>query len=150
MILDSLDHAREYTAIGPGIARALQLLCEGEVIKRPVGRYEFDGDRLFMMMQEYHTRLRADGFWEAHRRYIDLQFVVSGMELMGRADIASLVTSKPYDSSKDVEIFDGAGDFVHVPASSFIIFYPHDAHMPCIAEHETSAVRKLVFKIAVD
>ena len=149
MILDTLDHANSYCALGRGIANALQMLREGEVIQRPVGRYDFD-DRLYMMTQEYDTRRRADGVWEAHRRYVDLQFVVSGLELMGRANVGALTSRKTYDAALDVELFDGTGDFLHVPANSFAIFYPQDAHMPCMAEDEPSPVRKIVFKIAVD
>jgi YhcH/YjgK/YiaL family protein len=149
MILDSIDHANSYTGLGPGFAKVFHFLQTSDIATRPVGRYELDGDRLFMIIQEYDTRLRADGLWEAHRRYIDLQHVLAGVELMGRADTASLQVRKPYDEASDVGIFDGEGDFVRVGAGEFTVFFPHDAHMPCLAAPDPAPVRKVVFKIDI-
>lgn len=148
MIIDTLDHAEMYAPLGKGVARALKYLRDEDIAAKDPGRYDLDGDRLFLMVQEYDTRKRDGGVWEAHRKYIDLQFVISGAELMGRANLTSLSPHKTYDSDLDVELLDGDGDFVTVPADTFVLFYPQDAHMPCIAVKQTAPVRKAVFKIA--
>ncbi|MDR3711112.1 MAG: YhcH/YjgK/YiaL family protein [Capsulimonadaceae bacterium] len=148
MILGKVEHANRYGAISDGIAKALRIISSEDLSARAIGRYEIDGDNLVMLVQEYDTRKRSEGVWEAHRKYIDLQLVLTGEESMGRADIADLHSRKPYDAALDVELFDGDGDYFRVPAGSFAIFFPNDAHMPCLATEESAKVRKVVFKIA--
>ena len=150
MILDRIERAACYRSLGSRIAMALDALAQGELIRRPPGRYELDGERVFAMVQEYPTRPVEQGKWEAHRRYIDVQFVASGKEVIGCGDIATMKTTQPYDEQKDVIFLEGAGNMFSVPAGSFAIFFPHDAHMPCLACGETAAVKKVVVKVRVD
>lgn len=88
--------------------------------------------------------------WEAHRKYIDVQFVAAGVEEMGYANVDTLTVKKPYDETADYALFDGAGTFVKVPTGSFTIFFPQDGHIPGSAiDGQPAAVRKVVVKVAV-
>ena len=81
----------------------------------PAGTVQIDGDRVFAMIQEYNTKPRAQGFWESHRKYIDIQYVVSGVEQMGYVNIAQ-VTNGAYDADKDLIMHEGSGSFILLPA----------------------------------
>jgi YhcH/YjgK/YiaL family protein len=136
-----------------GLIRRLQAgfayLQETDLEAAAAGTVEIDGDRVFAMHQEYNTKPRAQGFWESHRKYIDIQYVVSGTEHMGYANISQL-TPGPYDESKDLIVHEGSGSFVVLPAGMFTLLFPEDAHMPQIAVENPHPVKKVVIKVAVE
>lgn len=148
MILDDLRHAGLYRSAHPLFAAAFEALEKGELARRAPGRYELQGDRLFAMVQQYNTKPHEQGRWEAHRKYIDIQFVVSGQEVMGYAPLAKLSVTTPYDAAKDIEFLNGQGSLLTVGAGQFAIFYPQDGHMPTLAADQPSAVSKIVLKVA--
>ncbi len=149
MIFDSLSQAAFYRPLDPGIARALDFLGSADLARIATGRHELDGDRLFALVQEYETRPPERCVWEAHRRYRDVQYIASGVERMGCAEIGRMRIREPYDADRDVAFFDGDGDFVTVVAGMFIVFSPQDVHMPGIAAGAPGLVRKVVIKVAV-
>jgi biofilm protein TabA len=149
MILDQLENSAQYAALHPRLTQAFEYLRSADLTQLAVGRHEIDGDDLFALVQEYRTRADAEGFWESHRRYIDVQHVISGAERMGYANIHRLKSRQPYDAGKDLWIHDGRGDFFVVAAGMFTIFKPQDAHMPCLSPGEATMVRKVVLKVAV-
>ena len=151
MIFDHLHNARLYENLHPGLKTGLALLADSAVLSLPDGRHLIDGERLIAMPQCYETRLASAGKWESHRRYIDIQYILQGEELMGWANTSLLKMSEPYDPARDVAFHQGAGSLIQVPADYFAIFYPQDAHMPCLAVNDRpSPVRKMVLKIALE
>jgi len=148
MIFDRLTNARIYAPLGHGIARALQYLEQTHLGALESGRHEIEGASLYVVASEYSTKEPADGRWEAHRRYIDLQYVVRGTERIGHAMVDQLEAG-PYDEQKDVMSLSGSGQFVTLEAGDFMILWPHDAHMPGIALDSPAPVKKIVVKIAV-
>ncbi|MBI2823500.1 MAG: YhcH/YjgK/YiaL family protein [Planctomycetia bacterium] len=149
MVFDRLENASLYAALHPRLARALAFLRGPDLAQLDCGRHTVEGDDVFALVQEYRTKPRAEGVWEAHRRYIDVQYVARGEECMGYASLTSLVVRQPYDGEKDVVLLDGRGDFVTVSAGMFTIFWPHDAHMPCLTAGVPESVRKIVVKVSV-
>jgi len=115
----------------------------------PAGTVQIDGERVFAMIQEYNTKPRAQGFWESHRKYIDIQYVVSGVEHMGYVNIAQ-VTNGAYDADKDLIVHEGSGSFILLPAGMFTLLFPNDVHMPQIAVDNPHPVKKVVVKVAVE
>ncbi|MGE0609186.1 MAG: YhcH/YjgK/YiaL family protein, partial [Pirellulales bacterium] len=107
-------------------------------------------EQLFALVQDNTTKPREHGVWEAHRKYIDVQFVASGTEEMGHANIHGLTVKQPYDEPRDVALFTGGGSYVVVPAGCFTIFFPEDGHIPGLAlGNQPAPVRKVVVKVAV-
>jgi YhcH/YjgK/YiaL family protein len=155
MIVARLENAARYAGIGENIAHALHALQHTDLARRPPGRYDLaDDGSVFALVEDYRTKPRTDGIWEAHRRFIDVQFVVAGVEAMGYADLAGLSPRGPYDADKDVAFFDGVGSFLTIPAGTFAIFFPHDAHIPGLdpegAATAQQAVRKVVIKVSAE
>jgi YhcH/YjgK/YiaL family protein len=150
MIVDRLDNAAQYSGLGERIALALAYLNDNDCTKLPVGKIPIQGEQVFAIVQDNTTKPRAEGLWESHRKYIDVQFVAAGIEEMGYANIQSLKVSKPWDEQTDCALYQGRGSFVTVPAGSFTIFFPEDGHIPGSAiDDQPSAVRKVVIKVAV-
>jgi biofilm protein TabA len=94
------------------------------------------------------TKEQADARWEAHRRYIDLQYLVRGTERIGYA-LVERMRAEPYDEQKDVMWLSGNGDFATLTPGLLMMLWPQDAHMPGIAVGSPAPVKKVVVKIAV-
>jgi YhcH/YjgK/YiaL family protein len=100
------------------------------------------------MSQEYNSKLPEQGKWEAHRRYIDLQYITVGTERIGYAHLSRLAQGD-YNLEKDFLALTGTGDFVTLSAGDFMLLFPEDAHMPGMAVDAPIPVKKVVVKIAV-
>ena len=132
--------------------KAFKFLKNSDLAKLEVRRYDLDGDNLYATVSEYISKNEESANFEAHRKYIDIQYVVSGKELINIAPITSkkeVVT--PYDSVKDIE-FLTVTNVVNYKASptNFFIFFPGDAHRPGLKDGLNSPVRKIVIKVKVD
>ena len=153
MIVDRLENAGMFRPLGAEIALALDYLCRTDFAHTPNGRYELDGDRVFALVQRYRTKPRAEARWEAHRQYLDVQYVALGIEQIGYAPLdADLAIEQAYDSQKDAILYDVQGDFVTLRAGSFAIFNPCDVHAPGVASEIPGAaaeVCKVVVKCRV-
>ena len=150
MILDTLEHAALYAGLTPGIAAALNFLRGTDLAALPTGKHEISGKDLIAIVEEYESRPLEKCFWEAHRKHIDVQCVVRGSERMGHAELARLTVTQPYLEEKDVmKLADPghAGSFVSVRAGAFAIFFPHDAHIPGLADGAPAPVKKVVMKV---
>jgi YhcH/YjgK/YiaL family protein len=147
VVSDLLTNAHLYRALGPGIARGLRFLAETDLAGLAQGRHELDGTRLYALVSDYTPKPPAEGRWEAHRRYLDLQYVVSGVERMGVVP-ASRMKETDYQADRDLAWLEGAGDFLTLEAGQFVILWPGDAHMPGIDAGVPGPVRKVVVKIA--
>ncbi len=145
MILDTLSSAARYTALHPGFARALSFLRRRGRTGLAPGRYEL-GDGLYAVAAR--DRGRGTAILEAHRKFIDIQYVVSGTESIGwQALAACRASGKGYDRARDIEFFrDPPAAMVRVPAGAFAIFFPGDAHAPLAGR---GTVSKIVVKVPV-
>jgi len=147
MITDDIRNAATYNGVGTGIRMALEYLAKTDFAGMAPGRYDIDGNNVYALVQQYETKPREKGVWEAHRRYIDVQFVAAGIETMGYAPLGGLTVTQPYSTDKDCVLLAGDGDFLTVRAGVFVIFFPQDAHMPCLACAAPAPVRKVVVKV---
>lgn len=148
MVSDLLSNAPRYAALGRRVARGLRFLAETDLATLAVGRHEIDGERLFVLVSEYVPKAQATCRWEAHRKYIDLQYVVSGVERIGVAPAASM-RETGCEADRDLVWLEGEGDFLTLGAGRFVLLWPGDAHMPGVATDPPESVRKVVVKIAL-
>ena len=150
MIIDKLENAGLYRGLNGDLAKALDYLAANDFAAMEPGRYDIDGDIVYALVQRYDTRPRGEGDWEAHRRYIDVQYVVQGIETLGIAPVDSLRETQAYSEEKDVQLLAGSGDYVTARDGTFVIFYPHDAHRPCLAHEHPAPVLKVVVKVLAE
>lgn len=114
------------------------------------GKYPIAGDDAFAMVMEYQTKSTKDAKWEAHRKYIDLQYMIEGEEWMGVLPLDHAKAPLEYDEGKDLIFFgDNEGEFFQANPIFFFLFFPTDVHRPSILIEESKPVKKLVIKIAV-
>lgn len=150
MIADHLTQADRYAVLDPRFKQAFDFLRSNDLATLEVGRYPLadDGDVLFALVQSYNTKPQGEGFWEAHRRYIDLQFIFQGTERIGYAPLHRM-RLESYDADRDLAVLTGQGDFLTLTDGCFMLLWPEDAHMPGLQAAQAAPVRKVVCKIAV-
>ena len=149
MIYDSLAHIQAYEGIHPGVYKALKLLAETDFSQMADQRYEVDGDDLFFFLQSYETK-PENPTPESHKKYIDIQCVLSGIEAMdvgALEDMTGIAEARP---EGDIWLHHGPADSrVMLVPGTFAVLWPGDAHAPGIAVGEPTKCRKAVVKVKV-
>ncbi|MGI6055930.1 MAG: YhcH/YjgK/YiaL family protein [Bilifractor sp.] len=149
MILDTVENIGKYADIKM-LKKVVAYIQTHDLSKLPDGRTDIDGDELYVMIQHPVLKKMEEAKPEAHNRYADLQLVISGTEIMGyapREDLGAPIESNP---DGDIWFYEG-GNFspLTIRSGMFAVFFPQDAHAPCIVSPEGGAVTKAVFKVAV-
>jgi YhcH/YjgK/YiaL family protein len=148
MILDELAAAHRYHGLNPLFREGFAFLARTDLESLDSGRHELVGDRLFALVNRDPGRGRAGARLEAHRKYIDIQYLVSGTEEIGwRPTRLCQQLSEDYDEARDIMFFaDEPLTWIALPPGKFMIFYPDDAHAPLAASGLNT---KVVLKVAV-
>ncbi len=147
MIVDNIKNANLYFGVNARVKKALEFLQTSDFDTMKPGKYEIDGDKVYAFVQEYETRRLDDCNWEAHRKYMDIQYVAKGIEQIGYAYINHLTVKKAYDPEDDYLLLDGNGNMIMCDEGTFIMFDKDDAHMPGVAVDKQQPVKKVVVKI---
>jgi len=149
MILDVLENAHQYFAMNKGFAKAFEFLTRSDLKELPVDKYEIDGDRIYAIVAIDHGRAKKDAQLETHEKYIDIQFILNGIDTMGwRPKASCKKASGEYDLETDLQFYlDEPDAWLSTKSGSFAVFFPEDAHMPLISSGQ---LHKVVVKIAVD
>jgi len=148
MIYDNIKNCALYAGLRSEFKEAFELIKSNKFEKTP-GRYELNNG-MFYLAQSYETRPEADCVFESHRKFIDLQYIVSGKEFHGIANISFLTPKDSYNEEKDIIKYSGTGANILLDESYYGIYFPEDGHKPNISINlEPVKMYKLVFKIPV-
>ncbi len=150
MIYDHLKNAQLYFSLGGRIEKALKYLSETNFTNVEPGKYEIEGDNIFALVQAYDTKPLSSGRWEAHKNYIDIQYIILGKEKIGFTESSKVIIIEEYDESTDYAIYKGDGNFLYADEGHFVILFPTDIHMPGIAINIPRPVKKVVVKVKTD
>ena len=149
MIIAKKEHADYYKGIHPRLDKALELLQDDDFIASVGADKVFiEGDALYAFRSEYTTVPFEETYFEAHKKYLDIQIVVSGQECAGIADPDTL--GEPFKEKPDFKGYHGEPEqYVTLRPDNFIVVFPGDAHRLKIAVNGPETVSKVVFKILV-
>lgn len=126
MIVDKLSNAKQYYKLDFRIEKAFKYIINTDLSQIKEGKYKIDGDDIFAVVSEYETKKIEKGLWEAHRKYIDIQYIISGKEKIGYACIEDMKSSIDYDEKNDILFVKGQGDYITVNEGTFVLFTPKD------------------------
>ena len=140
MIYASLNAKKGNYQYPAAIATALEFLAKPETAELPVGRYELDGDNIFVLIQDKRA--------ESHRNYIDIQYLFTGKEVQGYAPLLPGVTGEE-PAGKDNIFYDTVENeqFVTLHPGEFTVFFTNDIHRPNCTMDEPVNIHKAVVKI---
>ena len=157
MIFDCFKNLKRYSV--PQTEKILKFISENNCLTLPNEQIDIDGKNLFVRVMQYTPKPANENKFETHHIYADLQYVVSGVELMQIAPIESLTSLGKYDPKEgDYEFFELCRGLINqtptdlvVCAGDFTVFYPGEAHRPsCLYKDSRCVVKKLIFKIKIN
>jgi len=150
MIIDLLCNCGNYEAVHKRMKIAFHFLQTTNLYTLASGRHVIDDDDIYAIVQEYETLDAATEEMESHKKYIDIQYMIRGTELVGHAFLKDQEISKEYSSENDfMQYADAPSFFTKMEEGTFMIFFPTDLHMPCIRISEPAQVKKIVIKVRV-
>lgn len=147
MIADKLSNSYLYSNISERINTALRFLHEKDINGLGAGRHDIDGSNIYALVNDYETKNSSEALLEAHKKYIDVQYVARGEELLGYRARGNESPSKAYDEEKDYMLFEESPYFLPLREGMFAILFPEDLHMPGIMTGKPCKVRKVVIKV---
>ena len=146
MIIDNLANADKYISLHKDFKLVFDYLKNNNLEQMDCAKnIQLRGEEVFFNLDEYETKPVQK--LEAHKKYIDIQVVITGEEYMGYTNIENTTITEEYDEKRDVMFLNGNVDKVLATNKNFIIFYPEDAHMPALSVTEPRKVKKAIFKI---
>lgn len=146
MILDRLNNHYSYDAIHRLFPAAFRFIETVDPAIEP-GRYELSGE-MYALVQSYQTQPVAGALFEAHRDFIDIQYIMEGIERIDYAPVTDLEAGE-YQSGKDYLPLKGKGQSFLLDSGKFGIFLPQDAHLPSRMVEKPEPVKKIVVKVPV-
>lgn len=148
MVFDTLDNIEQYKGLSDDIYEGLKFLKQATP-DLPCGIHEIN-PRVKAIVSEYETKKENDNGYEAHKEHIDIQYLLKGSEKNCCLPIEKLKETKPYKAEIDAAFYE-----TDVPPQElvlgdgyFAIYYPHDAHMPCLSIEKPTKVKKVVIKVS--
>lgn len=153
MIKDNLQHIAYYNYLTPELQKSLKYLKDTDFSQIENGRYEIEEGKIWAIVQEYTTKPESEGKFEAHRKCIDVQFIVKGEEKVGTGDLEDFSESTSYDEEKDILFLtpkeDAKIDFINLKEGEYAIFTTQNVHMPSLSITEPTYVKKVVIKVCI-
>ena len=148
MIKDNINRAKTYCNISENLKAGFEWIKNNDLKNMPDGRYEIS-ENIYANLQSYITK--DDAPYEAHRDYIDIQYMVTGEELSGVTDYLNCSVTENYNKDKDIEFLkcNTKEEFFRISEGEFFVFFPHDAHKPALKIKENKNVKKVIVKVGV-
>ncbi|MFH2113971.1 MAG: YhcH/YjgK/YiaL family protein [Spirochaetota bacterium] len=138
MIAASLEKLGRYKVLSKNFADAIAWIEAGSWMKFPGGKFPIDGTRLLALVMSGESKPLASCAYETHRRYADIQILLEGKEYVMVRDSEGMPVTTPYSAEKEIEFLgDGnpaAEQRVVLEPGVAAIFFPEDAHKPCVAQ----------------
>lgn len=142
MIIDKINNLSLYL----NLPKQIKLFVGEHEFKE--GRNDIDGDKFFAIGLKYQTKEQSEGLWEAHRKYLDIHYIIEGEEIVYISHIDSMRASNDYQD--DYQLFEGEKTHeVFLQKGDFLILYPHEVHKTAIKKNMLSGVQKYVFKVLI-
>lgn len=147
MIFDHLTYISTYKGLSPDIYSGLRFLQQASPDLAP-GTYQIS-PRVKAIVSEYETKVKNEVGYEAHRKNIDIQYLLKGEERVACLPVEKLKETKPYSEEKDAAFFTASIQPIEMTLGGgyFAIFFPQDGHMPQLCVGKPEKVKKVVIKV---
>lgn len=152
MIVSSI-YAEDDTGKYPAsVQMAIEYVKSHDFKQMEPGDYPIDGERIYAKVFDLTSKPVADTKPEVHKKYIDVQFWVSGEELMGYAPLKEMYPVSEAHEEADLYFLDYVKDesFIKAVQGDYMVFFPNDCHRPGVLIDTPLTYRKVVVKVHVD
>jgi YhcH/YjgK/YiaL family protein len=151
--VNTIDFANQYHKNKTAWDKAFAYLSNHKLDTISAGKYYLMGDTVFVTVSDNKPKTFEETKWEAHKKYIDIQYVAKGKEKMGVASFSKATEIEPYNDKKDVGFYsmpESECKYYVAQPDTFLIFFPSEAHRPNIRIDGIDADKKIVIKIKVE
>lgn len=150
MIFDSITNKDNYKDF-PLLYQALCFLADLPEGTLPEPNTVLVEDQLFCNPVSLVSKPESECVYEAHQKYIDLHYIVRGVERIATSDITALSQDVPYSKEKDIGFLTGEADgYYDLKPGQFMVCFPNDAHKVAIMKDQPAPIDKIVFKITAE
>ncbi len=147
MIIDTLANLYLYKALSKRISKAINYISESSFEDMAPGKYPVKEDRIFCLVNQYHTKSKEECEMEAHQKYIDIQLMIIGEEIIGYKPLTNQTPTVDYKPNEDYALYNVDVDYLKLEKGMFAMFFPHDIHQPEIFLNEPQQVKKVIMKV---
>ncbi|MBI3713523.1 MAG: YhcH/YjgK/YiaL family protein [Burkholderiales bacterium] len=148
-----VGHLQDHNAPLPAqIAAAIQHLRETDYSNMEPGKYPIDGEQMFALVQDPLTQDWSTGFPEFHRRYADVQYLLSGEEAIAYLPPTPQAEIRDnFLAERDIAFVQPQENETRIVLTPgmFAVFYPGELHRPCRAVSKLMRIKKVVIKIEI-
>lgn len=152
MVVTDLNHIDRQLPMTESLNKAIVFLRRLGTNGLTEGKVEIDGQRVFALFQRYETVITDAPKFEYHQKYIDVQYIVSGEEIIGWVPADRITITEEYEADKDIcfgKVPEHQITAVYLGTGQLAVLYPEDGHAPRLAARRPSAVFKIVIKVAL-
>lgn len=149
MILDTVENISLYKGLQDRLSTGLDYIANTDFSELEMGKHEIEGDSVFAILQTYDSKKEEDCKLEAHKKYIDIQYLIVGQEYIGVEPLTQQEVLEDKLQENDVVFYKGTAPKIKLSAGSFMVFFPTDVHAPGIKVNASEKVIKVVVKVAV-
>lgn len=150
MIFGNVNHIDEFSYLEKGVKECFEYAKEHDLKSFEKGCHKIDGDRFYVNIVEYETTSAENRFWEAHKDYLDIHFMLDGEEQIDLNFIKNMALKEyvkkddflPMDGDKNASVILRNGDF--------LVCYPNDAHRTAVAVSTSKTIKKAIFKVQIN
>lgn len=154
MNTSALSELEKIDYMAPKFKLAYEFLHRTDLADLPAGEYPIDGDNVYAQVQDYVTEPESRRFWETHKVYFDVHYLVSGEEKIGYCPGTEMHHKQPYNEADEMYLYGGISQheqhFIEMKPGDCMIIAPTDGHKPRCAVREGVPVRKIVVKVKAD
>lgn len=149
MIFGNRNHEKTYGFLPESIKECFEYARNNDLASFEKGSHVIDGERLFVNIVEYETTTTENRVWEAHRKYLDVHYMLDGQEQIDLNFIENM-TQKEFVESEDFLPMEGESEgLVVLRQGAFLICFPEDAHRTAICVQGPEKVKKAIFKVRI-
>ena len=144
MIVCPFKDLGRYAAIIPGLEEAVE--AAAKITDWSAGNVALSGGNK-ILVQELDTKSPEGKLCEAHKDYLDIQYIVEGEEVVGWAPIDTVTETEPFNEEKDAGKYEGEHTPIQIKQGYCYVVFPEDAHAPGLYTDEPGELTKVVVKL---
>ena len=145
--VNKAEFERQYKSNKELWDKAFAYLKNTDLTTIKAGKYVIVPDKVTVSVTYDSTKNFDKTSWESHRKFIDIQYIISGKEKIGVSPVSAATVIKPYDEKRDVANYQAEGTYYVSEPGKFFIFFPGDAHRPNITTNNNLPDKKIVIKV---
>ena len=149
MVFGNTRYEKYFGWLEDDVKKCFEYAKNNDLLNYPTGCHKIDGDDLFVNIVEYETTTPENRFWEAHRDYLDLHFMLRGTEQIDVNFIDNMEQKEYVPKDDFLPLFGDPNSAVVLKPDDWVLLYPEDAHRTAVQVKEPAKLKKAIFKIRI-